>query len=751
MNTPKVIILFLLYLLLPTFVRAQKENNVWAFGHNLGLNFNSTSPNIISTQIQSKEGPASICDTNGKLLFYTNGLSVWDNTHSLMPNGSGLLGPSSLSATQGAVIAPVIGHPNKYFIVTVEDFNGIKSGYIRYSVVDMTLNGGKGDIMPGIKNNLLDTGRSEKMILAQACNGLWLITHHIDSPIFYTYKIDNPFYIGKPVISKNLGIVHSGNYYVGEIKLSPDSKKIAMANYISPVYGYKDIPKIELFDFNKKTGIISNPIAIDSSANAYSVEFSPDNKKLYVCDFDSFIHQYSIDLLPNVSAVYASKQKVNGDNFSFMRLGPDGKIYVRRHNYFTELSRIHNPNNAAASCNMVIDDPALSNGGTTAYIGLGNSTIRPIDGGDTTIIKVQNELICIGDIFGYKGDDRYSEYLWHDGNTSNKRSINSAGKYWVSYKRGCTDYIDTINITTKEKNFVSSVLDTSFCFRKEYTVMPKTPRSTTIWDDSSKLLNYTFTSSGKKWVTTTNNDCNFWVDTFKVKLVDFDVKISDTFICTGEKIILDASQDVPATYLWQNQTTNSTFEAEDLGNYWVFVTVDNCSIKEEVTISKKAFKVNFDADTTICKGASVKLEVLEKDATIKWQDGSTNSIFVANQKGTYNVEITKEGCSIVESAYVNEVVCEDCIRIPNAFTPNGDNLNERFRVFSNCLIDKFSMMIYNRFGEQVFYSDNFNNSWDGTFNGTPLNTAVFYYYLTVRFKKPDAKDEIYKGDITLIR
>lgn len=746
--------LLLLPLILITYFRvaAQKENNVWTFGNELGLDFNGVSPTIFRSRILAYEGCASICDaTTGKLLFYSNGQKVWDSTHTVMPNGSGIIGHAGNSSTQGVAIAPVYGHPNKYYLFTLDEFNMAKSGYLRYSVIDMSLNGGKGDVMPGIKNNTLDTGMSEKMIIAPACNGLWLITHHIDSPIFYAYKIDNPLSISRPVISNTGGKASEGLYYVGEMKLSPDEKSIALANWISPVYGLTGKSPIEIFEFDRITGKIANGKAIDSSNFAYSIEYSPDNSKFYVADWDSSMYQYDISLLPSTSAVFASKIKLNGDNYTALRRGPDDKIYVNRHNYITEISRINNPNDAGLACNIEVDVPSLSNKGTAVYIMFGNRTMIPQTGSDTFLYSRKDTIICNGDNFSFQGNIKRSGFKWHDGSTQKNRIFTTAGKYWVSSMLGCTQYVDTFNIGVKEKEYTYSSSSYDLCFLKEFVVEPRKSALEFLWDDGSTSPTNKFFASGKKWVISSNRDCNIYVDTFKVKLTDFDVDLRDTFICKDETLIFDAKVDSVASYLWQDNSTGSSLIVKEPGSYWAYVTVGKCSRKDEFIVFQKTFPVNFEADTNICEGASVLLEVMDKNLQYLWQDGSTESTFLAKEKGTYTVQIKEGNCIVDEQAFVDVVQCENCMHIPNAFTPNNDQINDEFRILTACLIDKFSIIIYSRVGEQVFSSDNFNLSWDGTFKGLPLNTATFYYMIKVKFRKPDAQEEIYKGDVTLIR
>src|SRR5687767_7295677 len=95
------------FLLLSHVALAQKEASVWYFGWNAGLDFNSGTPVVINGgQVNTLEGCASICNSRGSLLFYTDGMKVWNRLHQVMPNGTGLY--SQTSSTQAAIIVPVI-------------------------------------------------------------------------------------------------------------------------------------------------------------------------------------------------------------------------------------------------------------------------------------------------------------------------------------------------------------------------------------------------------------------------------------------------------------------------------------------------------------------------------------------------------------------------------------------------------------------------------------------------------------------
>ena len=139
---PASLIIFLIFWLLNP-CKSQYQNNNWFFGRNAAITFNTSPPSPIQSKLVSAEGTAAISDPMGNLLFYTNGLTVWDRNHDTMPNGTGLLGGNS--STQSALIVPLPFSFSKYFIFTTQD--QFSNGGMSYSMVDMELNNGLGDIV----------------------------------------------------------------------------------------------------------------------------------------------------------------------------------------------------------------------------------------------------------------------------------------------------------------------------------------------------------------------------------------------------------------------------------------------------------------------------------------------------------------------------------------------------------------------------------------------------------------------------
>src|SRR5687768_6355025 len=129
----------LLVIVFPCFLFAQKEGNIWCFGQSIQLNFNSGGPVESGFSYGAYEGCASICDTSGNLLFYTDGIQALNKLHQGM--GAKLDGHESTTQT---FIVPKPNAPSLYFILTIDAEMGSKG--FRYSIVDMSLNNGLGGI-----------------------------------------------------------------------------------------------------------------------------------------------------------------------------------------------------------------------------------------------------------------------------------------------------------------------------------------------------------------------------------------------------------------------------------------------------------------------------------------------------------------------------------------------------------------------------------------------------------------------------
>lgn len=358
-------ILLLLFLLIQIAASAQKEAQNWYFGERAGLSFGKGYAEALTEGMMlANEGCATMSDPEtGQLLFYTNGIQVWNRQHQVMPNGSGLL--SDLSSTQAALIVPFPGHAGQYFLFAINsvgprDFS-TRPG-LSYSILNMELDGGLGDIEPSAKNIMLLPLTSEKLTAVPHANGkdYWVITHGLRNDEFYVFLLDEQG-IAEPKTIKAGMVYRAGDEkfnpgdIAGYLKASPDGKKLASA-----VTSHGASVPIELFDFDAATGTISNAISLGvgewpASIAHYGVSFSPDNSKLYISGV--VVMQFDLSL-PSVEEIINSQvQLTTAPSYGSLggaqslQLGPDGRLYnnVNR-GEFNSFYVINYPNRAGMAC-----------------------------------------------------------------------------------------------------------------------------------------------------------------------------------------------------------------------------------------------------------------------------------------------------------------------------------------------------------------------------------------------------------------
>jgi len=317
----------------------QNAANNWIFGNRARINFGgeptfiSVTPSLAPTAFNTMEGCSTISDTNGDLLFYTDGTTVWDKNGIAMPNGTGLMGNST--STQSALIVPC--SCDKYFIFTTD---ALENGYVnglRYSVVDMT--SGVEDVIS--KNTLLLANASEKVAgVSDGSGAFWVVAHTMNDNNFYAYKIlpDGTCTPQPPVISavgSNYSILGNAAFGQGQMKFSPDGKLLAHAGLsagTTPSF-------VELFKFNTGSGVVSNFLGGTVTSRDtkptrfYGLEFSPNSQRLWATttQTSSVIYQYPI--IPG--GLDLSIPPINPGPNSYvaaLQLGPDGKIYIARIN-----------------------------------------------------------------------------------------------------------------------------------------------------------------------------------------------------------------------------------------------------------------------------------------------------------------------------------------------------------------------------------------------------------------------------------
>jgi gliding motility-associated-like protein len=341
------------------FAYTQISKN-WYFNLKAGIKFDSYPPSIL---LDGKIGntnyaSATINDNNGHLLFYSDGDSVWNRNHQVMPNGFNNFYQGN-GGGFGAFISQFPNDSSKYYLFTCAGVSqgNIDSGY-RYMVIDMSLNGGLGAVV-GPSKKLYSPG-GERFTAVNSSNGsdYWVVTKEAIGNGFRTYKVSctginetNPIFqnIGTPLLYEEVYQVG-----LGFMKPNPQGNKI--------VYNHTFREFIEIYQFDNNTGLLSNPIKIKPPiGKPYGMSFSPDGKLLYfnASGFNSpdsailpKLYQCKVDVYDsatiNNSIILITAYSGGGGQ---IQEGPDGRLYATISDGLS-LSTIEKPNIYGIGCSF---------------------------------------------------------------------------------------------------------------------------------------------------------------------------------------------------------------------------------------------------------------------------------------------------------------------------------------------------------------------------------------------------------------
>jgi gliding motility-associated-like protein len=792
--------LILCLLITCTSVSAQREANVWYFGAYAGLDFNSGNPVALTNgKMRSYEGCASVCDAAGNLLFYTNGEMVFNKNHDSMLTNGTLMGYNS--STQSSIIVPGPQGNGIYYIFTTDAQEDAFANGLCYSIVDMGQNAGLGAVVS--KNISLLPSTCEKLtaVADRSGTGYWIVTHKWNSNSFYAYHLTSSGLNSNPVVSSIGEYIKAGGpspYIngIGALKISPDGTKIATADGGLGFY--------ELFSFDNATGRINERLCeMQFKSIAYSLEFSPDSKKLYAGTFvPSDIYQYDISL-PSDSAILQSGIKIySRSNGGSLQLGPDHKIYAGE-SETSYLDVINNPDEKGKLCNYKPNQVALGKN-TLCQLGLpgfvqsifdpmfrykdtcsGEFTLFALDSfrtdsirwnfGDTSSAQNISHYYHTSHLFSttgkysvscikyYKSEiDTYAKeieiitppkinlgadtflcgnetirlnayckdcsYEWQDGSDSSIYIVDQPGIYWVKASiGGCYD-IDSIRIVRFSSLSVSLGNDTVLCPGQTLLLAPRAKGLSYVWQDSSTKVNFTVTTPGKYYVTISNK-CGSFSDTISVGYYPSPHPHfgNDTIICGQPDFYLDASSE-NAAYQWQDESNAPRYHVTDSGVYSVTIITPCSSMEKSIHVHTNNVLHQFSIDTTVCDSITLGRIYNTGDA-YAWQNGSRNAYFKADSSDTYFVTIAGYCGTVTDTFKVKVEQCECPVYVPNSFTPNADGLNESFKP-STCAARKYNMRIFNRWGEELFESNDVNNGWDGRFEGRLVPEGAYIYEIS---------------------
>lgn len=360
-------------------------------------------------------------------------------------------------------------------------------------------------------------------------------------------------------------------------------------------------------------------------------------------------------------------------------------------------------------------------------------------------------------------------YLWSNGSSNSNLNINSVGTYWVQVMGNCSIGTDTI-VVFPTTSFNTEPADTICSGNNIQLIAPLS--SNYSWNPSTSLscsscqTPSAFPLSNVIYTVNENNGGCIVVDSFPIFVLPSPQVIAsgDTSLCGSAPIQLNASGAVsytwsPSTYLSLTNISNPVANPVTTISYTVTgVDTNGCSSSDMVNILFPApSEVDF-RDTTIFCNESVILFTGTSliGTTFHWQPSyglsDTNSVYpVASPltNTTYTLVVQQaDGC---ESHYTFPVnVSAANIFLPNAFTPNNDDINDLFSIIYSCGFELKYFRIYNRWGQLVFETSDVDEGWDGTIDDRLCSMGV-YAWVVVGRNTYSNSGIFLKGNVTLIR
>ncbi|MCB9174100.1 MAG: gliding motility-associated C-terminal domain-containing protein [Flavobacteriales bacterium] len=378
-----------------------------------------------------------------------------------------------------------------------------------------------------------------------------------------------------------------------------------------------------------------------------------------------------------------------------------------------------------------------------------------------TVVITGNATICNGQTTTLTASGGTS-YLWN--NSSTNDSIVVSPTSTTTYNVTVTDANSCSNtssqVVTVNALPIVAISGASSVCNGQSTILTASGGSTYVWSNAQTTptvnVSPTVNSTNYQVVATGSNGCKDSTQ-HVVNVIPKPVAAisGNSSVCFGNVLALTASGGT--SYLWDTGDTiaNINVAPTDTITYTVIVSANGCSDTTNTTVNVIPLPtINAYSDTTIILGQSA---VISASSATPFTWSPNEAISCTNcpsptvnptETTTYCVATTKNGCPNTSCVTVTvDNICGDLF-VPNAFSPNGDGSNDCVMVYSNCL-QEVLFRIYSRWGVMLFESDKIDGCWDGTYNGSEMNTGV--YVFTVKAKLINGDDAELKGNVTLFR
>ncbi|MBL7953152.1 MAG: gliding motility-associated C-terminal domain-containing protein [Flavobacteriales bacterium] len=359
----------------------------------------------------------------------------------------------------------------------------------------------------------------------------------------------------------------------------------------------------------------------------------------------------------------------------------------------------------------------------------------------TVSVSLGNDTtLCQGSTITLDAGNPGLTYAWSNGATTRTITTSEAGTYSVIVSNGACNASDAITLAVQAAP-VNPLQDVTRCAGVAATLDAANPGCTYVWSTGSTAQSITTTSAGTYSVTVTNSiGC---ANTFAATVLFVQPPVvelgADTTLCQGRTLLLDAGN--PGTsYTWSNGATARMVSITHPGTYSVQVDNGHCQRMDAVVVNFNPSPAQMATrQFHTCLGEDeqfVRIDAGNAGSQFEWNTGEHAQVILASAYGWYVVEVINQfDCAARDSAQVVEY-CPSAIFIPNTFTPNGDGTNDIFIPVGKNIV-AMHLWVFDRWGNQLFESDNPSMGWDGTYGGEVVKNDIYVWRLAYTFEEKD--------------
>lgn len=387
-----------------------------------------------------------------------------------------------------------------------------------------------------------------------------------------------------------------------------------------------------------------------------------------------------------------------------------------------------------------------NDGQTTAQrsIGAGNWQVQVTAQGCSAIDSIQVDIValpsldlptdtalCSGSTWTIDLTGAAQSFLWSTGGSGPGYTVDGPGVISVTASNGMCSSTAMVQVQVVDLSAFTLGADTVLCPGTALPLHLPYAAANVAWADGFTGHARTISTPGTYVATATLGNCTA-TDSLTVHYLELppvDLGPDRTY-CMGDTVELSVVAG-NAVVLWNTGASANSIQVAATGTYSVSLSEQGCTASDQVHIAFQPLRtdVSLGPDREICPGQQVILQPDIAGATYNWNDGTSGDHLVATRPGLYWVAVSGHCLAAIDSLLITEGSCSPRVHVPNAFTPDGDGLNDDFGVALDGDVHRWSFLVFDRWGALVFEGHAPGQAWDGTVKGSLAPVGVYNWLL----------------------